>query len=141
MTLSDLQMIRSTFAEARLAPEHFAGAFRHRAVSLDPSLNKLIPPVDAAQAARIVDTIAIVLDGLDAAGSTAAKEQAFALRHRWAGIQPRHYATIGQALLDALAARLGPRFSDAARAAWANAFVLLAEALMARCYNPLGLVA
>ncbi len=141
MTPTDLHLIRSTFAGVVGDPEPFAAAFRSRAVTLDRSLATLLPPVDRAQAARIVETMAIVLDGLDGADSSAAKENAFALRHRWAGIQPRHYAAVGGALLDALAARLGPAFSDSARAAWANAFVLLAEALMARSYNPLGLVA
>jgi hypothetical protein len=141
MTPTDLQLIRLTLAGVAGNPEPFATAFRSRAVTLDRSLAPLLPLVDRAQAARIVETMALVLDGLDAADSTAAKEKAFALRHRWAGIQPRHYAAVGQALLDALASRLGTSFGDNARAAWASAFVLLAEALMARSYNPLGLVA
>ena len=141
MTPTDLDLIRSTFASVVGEPEPFAAAFRSRAVTLDRSLAPLLPPIGKAQAARIADTMAIVLEGLDASECSAAKENAFALRHRWAGIQPRHYGTIGQALLDALASRLGPAFSDDARAAWANAFVQLAEALMARSYNPLGLVA
>ena len=141
MTPSDLHLIRSTFDSVRVAPVPFRASFRRRAVALDPSLAALLPAEGREQADRLVETIAIVLDGLDAAGCAQAKEQAFALRHRWTGIQPRHYGTIGQALLEALADRLGQGFTEAARKAWADAFVLLAEALMARSYNPLGLVA
>ena len=141
MTPTALHLIRSTFAPVAEEPERFAAAFRSRAVALDPRLERLIPSVDDRQANRIVGTIATVLDGLDAVDCAAAKERAFALRHRWGGIQPWHYAAIGEALLDALTDRLGPAFDDSARSAWAQAFVMVAEALMARCYNPLGLVA
>lgn len=141
MTPIDLQRIRSAFATIAQEPDRFATAFRARAVTLDPELARLIPAVDGVHAARIVDSIGAVLDGLDTVACSVAKERAFALSHRWGGIRPHHYASIGQALLDALGLRLGLAFDDATRAACAQAFVLIAEALMARCYNPLGLVA
>ena len=82
-----------------------------------------------------------MVDGLDVAGSAVAKTQVAALRHRWARIQPQQYGKVGQALLDTLSAHLGANFGDDARGAWADAFVMLAEDLMARSYNPLGLAA
>ena len=79
------------------------------------------------------------MNGLDV--KECATARTLALRHPWASVQPNHYGAIGQALLDTLAARLGSSFSDAARMACADAFVLMAETLMARRYNPLGLAA
>lgn len=141
MSPADLLLIRSTFALVATDPEPFARAFRDRAVDRDRTVAAVLPETDRVQASRIVETIALVLQGLDVHDSAPAKAQTFALRHRWAGIRPHHFGVIGQALLGALSDRIGPAFRDEHRAAWAHAFVELAEALMARCSNPLGLVA
>ena len=141
MTPTEIQIIRATFEAAARDSQEFAVAFRDRSVALDPLLRTQLPAMDRAQAVRIAEAMRLVIGGLDATASASAKAQAVALRHRWPGIQPYHYGTIGQALLDTLAVRLGEDFTDTARAAWASAFVLIAEALMARCYNLLGLVA
>ena len=139
MKSTDLQLIRSTFEAAASEPEQFAKAFRRRAIVLDPSLATEMPEVDAAQAARTALMIGQMVDGLDLKECSTARS--VALRHSWASIQPNHYGAIGQALLDTLASRLGSSFSDSARRACADAFILMAETLMARRYNPLGLAA
>ena len=134
MTPSDLRLIRSTFDAVARDPAALATAFRHRLEELDPGLAKHLPRVEGGTSALLGSLV----DGLDLAGSRAAKAQAARLRHRWPDLPPHRYGTIGQALLDALSACLGSGFRDDARAAWAAAIIMLAEDLMARSYNPLG---
>lgn len=141
MTSKELELIRSTYTSMATDPEAFASAFRRRLVDLDPGLRHIIPAIDRRGATRMVETIGAILSGLDESACASAKAQTAALRLRWAGIQPRHFSAIGQALIGALADRLGTALTEDARVAWSSAYVLLAEALMARCYNPLGLVA
>ena len=141
MTSKELELIRSTYMSMAKDPEAFALDFRLRLVDRDPSLRPVMPAIDRRGATRVVETIGTILSGLDESACASAKAQTAALRLRWPGIQPRHFGAIGQALIEALADRLGTALTEDARVAWSSAYVLLAEALMARCYNPLGLVA
>lgn len=141
MTSKELELIRSTYGLIAADPQAFASEFRRRVVDRDPSLRHAIPDIDRRSAVRVVETLGAVLSGLDESECAVAKAQTAALRLRWAAIQPRHFSVIGQALIGTLAGRLGTAFTEDARVAWSSAYVLLAEALMARCYNPLGLVA
>lgn len=141
MTPRQIELIRTSLESVAREPERFATAFRTRAVAIDPSLAAVIAPAPVDQSAQALEGLLAVGAGLDTRESRAAKEQAFALSHRWPGIQPRHYPAIGQAMLDTLEVQLGGMFGHDAREACAQAFVLVAESLMARCYNPLGFVA
>ena len=54
---------------------------------------------------------------------------------------PRHDAVLGHALMAALKEGLGARFDEAAREAWANGYIRLVEAVMARRRNRMDFVA
>lgn len=54
---------------------------------------------------------------------------------------PRHDAVLGHALMAALKDCLGARFDEAAREAWANSYIRLVEAVMARRRNRMDFVA
>lgn len=141
MTSKELDLIRSTYRWIAADPDAFAGAFRRRLIDLAPGLRHLVPPIDHRLAVRVSEMLGVVLAGLDESDCAVAQAQIAAFRLHWTGIQPRYFSAIGQALISALADRLGNAFTEGAHVAWSNAYVLLAESLMARCYNPLGLVA
>ena len=52
-------------------------------------------------------------------------------RHRGYGVEDRHYATVGEALIWTLGQGLGPAFTDEARDAWLAAYTLLAGVMQA----------
>ena len=50
-------------------------------------------------------------------------------RHAGYGAVPPHYASVAEALLHALATTLGPAFTPEVRAAWAEAYTLVAAVM------------
>jgi hemoglobin-like flavoprotein len=68
--------------------------------------------------------------GLDRAETILPPVRELARRHVGYGVKDEHYATVGKALIDTLAAGLGADFTPAVREAWQAAFALLASVMI-----------
>ena len=77
--------------------------------------------------ARIaVAMLAALVSKLDRPRELATILEALGVRHRDYGVTARHFAPVGRALFDTLAAELGPRFDDPTRRAWIALYALAA---------------
>jgi nitric oxide dioxygenase len=84
-----------------------------------------------AQRKNLVQTLTVVVKSIDRIETLVPAVEALGRRHVGYGVQPAHYATVGQALLDTLEVGLGDAFTPEARAAWTEAYELLAGVMLA----------
>ena len=131
--------VRASFAEIRPRAYQFGLIFYDILFCLDPTLRGLFAPVDMArQSEQLVAAIDRVLDLADRPEELVRARRPLAARHAAIGVEGIHYATVGEALLKALAAMLGPeRFAPELTQAWADLYRLIPEPLLeATCPAP-----
>ncbi len=132
MTPAQQDLIRSTWAQVAPIADPAARIFYDRLFTLDPSLRPMFAFTDMdAQRKNLMQTLAVVVKGIDHLEALIPAVEALGRRHAGYGVQPSHYATVGQALLDTLALGLGDAFTPEARAAWTEAYELLAGVMLA----------
>jgi hemoglobin-like flavoprotein len=131
MTPNQQQLIRDTWARVTPIADEAARLFYERLFELDPALRRLFARTDMpAQRKNLVQTLTVVVRSIDKLEALVPAVEALGRRHAGYGVRPRHYATVGQALLDTLALGLGDSFTPDARDAWAEAYGLLADVMI-----------
>jgi hemoglobin-like flavoprotein len=130
MTPQQQQLIRETWAMVDPIADAAASIFYKRLFELDPSIAKLFAATDmAAQRKNLMQTLAVVVKSIDRLDNVVPAVEHLGRRHVTYGVQPAHFATVGQALLDTLAIGLGDAFTDDVREAWATAYGILASVM------------
>ena len=120
-SLKDDRALTARFYELLFAAEPSARAlFRHL-------------PETESKFAEELGVLAACLNDLD---RFEARALALGARHRGYGVSTRHYAAASDALVQALAERLGDAFTDELAEAWRAAFDLVAETMMAGAAAP-----
>ena len=131
MTPQQQTLISQTWAQVAPIADDAAHLFYERLFQLDPSLRRLFSRTDMdAQRKNLVQTLAVVVKGIDNLEPLIPAVEALGRRHAGYGVKPTHYATVGQALLDTLQAGLGDGFTPDAREAWGEAYELLAGVML-----------
>jgi hemoglobin-like flavoprotein len=118
MTPRQIQLVRSTLAEAARHQEVAALVFYRRLFELDPALRPLFKSDIQEQAKKLTDMLAALVGMLDDTKNLLSELRAMGARHAGYGVKDAHYATVGTALLDMLAVTLGRQFTPEAREAW-----------------------
>ena len=131
MTPNQQQLIRDTWAKVTPIADEAARLFYERLFELDPALRRLFARTDMpAQRRNLVQTLTVVVKSIDNLAALVPAVEALGRRHAGYGVRPKHYATVGQALLDTLALGLGDAFTPDARDAWAEAYGVLADVMV-----------
>jgi len=132
MTPTQQELIRSTWAQVTPIADTAASLFYERLFELDPALRRLFSRTDmASQRKNLVQTLTVVVKSIDKLETLIPAVEALGRRHAGYGVRPKHYATVGQALLDTLQTGLGDVFTRDARDAWGEAYELLAGLMIA----------
>jgi len=100
-----------------------------RLFELDPSLRGLFRSDMEEQAERIVRTIGVVVDGLGKPSLLVPVLSALGRRHTIYGVQPKHYDTMGAAVLWALKSSLGNDYTDEIGVAWSAAYRFISHVM------------
>ena len=132
MTPQQQDLIRTTWAQVAPISDAAARIFYDRLFKLDPSIRPMFAFTDMeSQRRNLMQTLAVVVKSIDALDTLIPAVEALGRRHAGYGVQPAHYAIVGQALLDTLEVGLGDAFTSEARAAWTEAYELLAGVMLA----------
>ena len=132
MTPIQQELIRSTWSQVAPIADTAATLFYERLFELDPALRRLFSRTDKeAQRKNLMQTLTVVVKSIDNLTPLIPAVEALGRRHAGYGVQAKHYATVGQALLDTLHAGLGEAFTRDAREAWGEAYELLAGVMLA----------
>ncbi|HSM60506.1 MAG TPA: globin domain-containing protein [Longimicrobiales bacterium] len=125
-----MQLVRASWDRLAERQEPVVEGFYARLFELDPDLASLFAATDMdPMRAKFADTIRMLLTALDDGTALLPLARRSGERHAVYGVRDRDYRTGGEALLWALARELGDDFTPEVRAAWAEAYTRLADAM------------
>ncbi len=130
MTPEQIALVQSGFPKVAAIRDTAAQLFYARLFQLDPSLESLFHGDMKRQGRKLMDAMAFVVDGLNDLDGILPAIRDLGRRHAGYGVDPRHYQTVGAALLWTLERGLGDDFTDDTRRAWAAAYGLLSSAMI-----------
>jgi hemoglobin-like flavoprotein len=129
MTPEQIQMVEDTVGAVDLqilAADFYARAFRR-----DPALLEMFTSDPTVQQARFAAELAEIVASIRRLDRFCPAVRALGARHRGYGVRAAHYRLMGEILLDALATALGSQWTPAVEEAWALAYALTAETMLA----------
>ena len=138
MTPTQIELIRTSWAAVEPIADVAATLFYERLFEMDPAVRRLFRKTDmAAQRKNLMQTLTVVVKGIDRLDHLVPAVQALGRRHAGYGVRPEHYDTVGAALLWTLEQGLGDAFTDDVHAAWAEAYGTLAAVMIAAAEEPI----
>lgn len=131
MTPAQIALVRETFKPVAAIRDDAAALFYGRLFEIAPETRPLFRGDLKTQGSKLMSAIAVVVAGLDRLDQILPEVQAMAVRHVDYGVEDRHYAVVGEALIWTLEKGLGPQLTPDARRAWIEAYGLLSGAMIA----------
>jgi hemoglobin-like flavoprotein len=131
MTGEQKRLVKESFGRVEPIAATAADLFYARLFELDPSLRPMFRGDMAEQGRKLMQTLAVVVAGLDKLDGLIPAVQALGRRHVAYGVRDEHFDTVAAALLWTLEQGLGDAFTPAVRQAWATAYGLLASVMRA----------
>lgn len=130
MTPDQIRLVQASFARVKPEATAAAEAFYRRLFELDPSVRGLFHGNMAQQGEKLMQMIGAAVGLLGRPETLFPVLHALGARHVGYGVQPGHYDTVGQALMDTLGALLGDGFGAAQREAWAALFAIVKREML-----------
>jgi hemoglobin-like flavoprotein len=134
MNATQIDLVKTTWQQVMPIRAAAADLFYGRLFELAPDTRPLFKRDIHAQGAMLMSTLDTVVRSLHDLGAVLPTAQQLARRHVGYGVQPRHYDSVGMALIWTLEQGLGTALTPAARHAWLLAYSTLAEAMKAAAY-------
>jgi hemoglobin-like flavoprotein len=130
MTPEQITLVQSSFD--RLGPDlpELATRFYQELFARDPGLRPLFTTDLELQKVRFADKLTEIVRSIPRLTELLGHTHALGARHVGYGVHVADYGTVGDALLAALAARLGDTFDPVTREAWLTAYNLVAETML-----------
>jgi hemoglobin-like flavoprotein len=124
-TERDLVLVRDSFDKVVPMAGIAADLFYERLFYLAPSLRRMFPEDMRDQKRKLMLMIASAVQGTHDLDRLVPQVKALGARHASYGVEPRHYAIVGEALIWTLERGLGNVFTPAVREAWTRVYALL----------------
>lgn len=122
--------VQRTFADVVPIADQAAKLFYGRLFTIAPDLEALFSVDMRSQGRKLMTVLAIVVNGLSDLDEILPAVRSLALRHVDYGVEPEHYAPVGEALLWALREELGETFDAESEAAWRDAYGILSTVMI-----------
>jgi hemoglobin-like flavoprotein len=129
MTLSQADLVQSSFARVAPIAEQAAELFYGRLFELDPSLRPMFRGDMKEQGKKLMDALRLVVANVKNLDRIVPGVRALGARHLAYGVRDEHYETVGAALLWTLERGLGELFTPQVKHAWATAYDTLATVM------------
>jgi len=131
VTPDDVATVQATLPDLGPRTDELARVFYARLFALDPTLRPLFPTDMEAQRLKFVATLGEIVDAISRLDRFTAAAGALGVAHVSHGAEVRHYELVGEALGWALRTTLADAWTPAIGHAWAVAYNLVAETMMA----------
>ena len=131
MTPAEIAAVKQSFAKVVPIADQAGAMFYARLFELDPSVRPMFPDDLGPQGKKLLQVLAVAVNGLDRLDTIVPTVQALGVKHVAYGVKPAHYDTVAAALLWTLARGLGPGWTPDVEAAWIKTYVLLADTMKA----------
>jgi hemoglobin-like flavoprotein len=131
MAADQVSLVQASFAQVRPLADAFARLFYTRLFELDPALRALFHTDMAEQRRKLIQMLDAIVEALDRPALIVAEVAALGQRHAGYGVLAKHYTTVEEALLWALAHELGERWTPEVAEAWRATYTLVAGTMQA----------
>jgi nitric oxide dioxygenase len=140
MTPEQISLVQSSFARLGSQLPALTTRFYEELFDRDPSLRSLFTTDMEELKIRFAEQLAEIVRAISDLDGLLVHTTALGARHARYGVRASHYPVVGAALLDALASVSGDMFDPDTRDAWAMAYSLVAETMLAgaRAVRPIG---
>ena len=139
MNSHEIALVKTSFQKVAPISDQAAALFYARLFELDPSLRELFHGDMGAQGRKLMQMLALAVNGLDRLETLAPAVRSLGMRHAAYHVRDEHYDTVGEALLWTLGKGLGAEFTAEMQAAWARVYWLLAETMKAGARDALAM--
>ena len=129
VTPEEVSLVQSSWAKVEPISETAADLFYGKLFELDPSLKELFPDDMVEQKKKLMQTLAVCVNGLNDLGEIVPAVQALGKRHSNYRVKEEHYATVGAALLWTLEQGLGEDFTPETESAWTTVYGVLSTTM------------
>jgi len=126
MDAQQIALVRASFAQVVPMSGQAASLFYDRLFEIAPPLRGLFRGDMTAQGAKLMAMLATAVANLDRLDSIVPAVRALGARHAGYGVTEADYAPVAEALLWTLGQALGEAFTAETRAAWVEAYTILA---------------
>jgi nitric oxide dioxygenase len=130
-----IALVQNSFERAALSSEQLAQLFHDRLFEIAPEVRPLFKGDLRRQGVVLMQTLGIVVRGLDDFGSIMPVAALLAIRHVEYGVREQHYTAVGEALLFALERVLGDAFTPEVRGAWDAVYGVLSAMMIGAAYR------
>jgi len=124
-----IALVQETFKAVLSIKDAAADLFYGRLFEDDPSLEALFPSDLTEQKQKLMATLATAVGGLGKLEDIVPVVRELGIRHAAYGVKPEHYDTVAGALLWTLEQGLADAFTPEVKAAWTEAYMILAETM------------
>lgn len=125
-----VRMVRESFALVEPHVEEIAEYFYAMLFSLAPSTRDLFPITMSTQRSRLLRALVHVVQMVDQPDDLIPFLRQLGRDHRKFGVVASHYESVGMALLSAVKRYAGPAWTDEVERAWAEAYTIMAKAML-----------
>src|ERR1700760_3760222 len=127
MTPDQVKLVQDSFAKVAPISEQAAALFYGRLFEIAPEVKPLFKGDMKEQGRKLMAALAVVVNGLTNLDAILPAASALAKRHVAYGVEPGHYAPVGEALLWTLERGLAAQWTQELAAAWAAAYATLSQ--------------
>jgi len=139
MDANQVNLIRDSFVQILLDSDAAARLFYNRLFELAPDTRPLFQNDMAEQGRHLISALAKIVTGLSSLDVMLPGLCKLAERHVDYGVEDRHYAVAGNALLHMVTAHGGLAIDSVTVQAWKTAYALLADVMIAASNDYRGL--
>lgn len=136
MTPEQIKIIKLTFAQVAQNKDAAGKMFYDRLFEVAPETRPMFKGDMAAQATKLMDTLALAIGLLRDMPTLTDTLEALAERHVAYGVRDEHYDTVGKVLIWTLEQGLGRAFTPEAREAWTQLYGAVATIMRNAARGP-----
>jgi len=129
VTAAEVELVQSSWAKVEPIADTAADLFYGRLFEIAPETKTLFPTEMAEQKKKLMQTLAVCVNGLNDLGEIVPAVQALGKRHVGYKVSDSHYDSVGAALLWTLGQGLGDDFTPETASAWTTIYGVLATTM------------
>ncbi len=130
MTDDQITLVKQSWQKVEPIAPTAATLFYDRLFNVAPGVRPLFPDDITEQKRKLMEMLAMVVDGLDKLDQIVPAARDLGRRHATYGAAPAHYDVVGDCLLWTLEQGLADEFTSDVRAAWVAAYRILAATMI-----------
>jgi nitric oxide dioxygenase len=134
MSPDEIWSVQDTFGAVAAQSEKVADLFYARLFEVAPEVRPLFRNDMKAQGMKLMSALTLVVQSLGHIESILPVARKLATDHVSYGVEARHYAIVGEALLWTLEKGLAGAFTDDVKEAWRKAYDLLSSSMIETAY-------